>query len=189
MLCKKVRQQTNRKTKHQAGQAMMEFVLGLLVVITFFFFYVKMSAVFAIGNYYHYATFMAARAYYSSANSQDAQVQNAETVLQQMIAGRWKALIKPVAGNSATKGANIGPGPLKLEDAHANNWNDGVTFSYKSSLTIYPWSNQGQSVNLNLTSESWLGREESVDECMADKTKIQGNVGVTNVKVEWDNGC
>ncbi len=51
----------------QSGQAIMEFVLSLMVTLSFFFFFLKLSLMFAVGNYFHYATFMGARTYSSAA--------------------------------------------------------------------------------------------------------------------------
>ena len=65
MLCLKVEQKSEvmKKKGNRTGQALMEFVLGLMIVISFFFFFMKMSATFVVGNFIHYATFMSARAY------------------------------------------------------------------------------------------------------------------------------
>ena len=190
MACKKVRQQNGLKATQ--GQALIEFVLGLMIILSFFFFYVKMTAVFAIGNYVHYATFMAARAYASSDQSEDAQKQNAEGVMQKMVAGRWKAVIKSTGGNSAVPGVTIGGGSYYQADAAADTWNQGVTYDFSTTLSFYPWSRTGQSVNLKLTSESWMEREESSDECKTKKDRVSGLLASANggseVAVEWDNG-
>ena len=98
-----------RPEHNEEGQAMIEFILGLMIVISFFFFYVRMSALFAVGNYIHYATFMAARAYSSSAATQDDQTQNAASVIKTMLSGKYKTLITPKGGDgSSIKGVSIG---------------------------------------------------------------------------------
>lgn len=195
MLCTKVEQKSevSRKAAHQSGQALMEFVLGLMIVISFFFFFMKMSATFVVGNYIHYATFMSARAYASSAKSLGDQQTNAETVLQKMVGGRWKALIKPDANASGSiPGGYVGPGSYSQETPAEDFWNQGTSFSFTSKLSIYPWSKEGQGIDLKLTSESWMPREQSVSECNQSKGKVVAGIssaGVTNVMVEWDNGC
>jgi hypothetical protein len=182
-----------RQHRNEKGQAMIEFILGLMIVISFFFFYLKMSAVFAVGNYVHYATFMSARAYASSAQNPDAQRENASAVLTAMLGNRFKTLIKGKEGDgSSITGATIGPGPYYAEEPALDNWNQGVMFHFTSKLSLYPWSRDGQSVMLDLTSESWMPREDSTDECLGKKQKITGMLsgsGVNNVGVEWDNGC
>lgn len=169
---------------------MVEFILGLMIVISFFFFFVRMSAIFAAGNYVHYATFMSARAYASSAATADVQLQNASSELGAMLSGRFKTLIKPKDGDgSSIPGATIGNGPYF---SAADSWNQGVTFHYTAKLSMYPWSRDGQSIPLDLTSESWMPKEDSVTECEAKKPLIVQQLstsGVTNVILEWDNGC
>lgn len=176
--------------KSQSGQALIEFVLGLMIVISFFFFYVKMAAIFAVGNYIHYATFMAARAYSSGATSPDEQTANAEAVLQKMLVGRYKALLKPSSDSTGSiPGATVGGGQWFQEDAALDFWNQGVTYSYETKIALYPWSKGNQAITMKLTSESWMRKEDSEAECNAKKARIQGGVRLPNIAVEWDNGC
>ena len=195
MLCTKVEQKSEvRKQKgNRAGQALMEFVLSLMIVISFFFFFIKMSATFVIGNFVHYATFMSARAYMSSAATQGEQQSRAEEVLRKMVGGRWKAIVKPDTNSAGNvPGGFVGSGPIAQESMAQDFWNQGATFSYTSKLSVYPWSKEGQGVDLKLTSESWMPREQSVDECVQTKAKVTSelsNAGINGALVEWDNGC
>ncbi len=179
----------------ESGQAAMEFVLSLLLLLTFFFFIVRLCAVFAIGNYIHYATFMGARAYFASAENPGAQITRAETVMESALGSRWKRFISRRAeeGNSEIEGVGIGGGYFfNNESKERNAWNQGVTFSFRSKLEMYPWSRAGTSANLDLASESWLGREETTAECLNQTQKkiSQGMPGdLKNISLEWDNGC
>lgn len=186
MVWKNFRQQTSKQA--QQGQAIMEFLLGLLMVISFFFFYVKLAAVFAIGNYIHYATFMSARAYVSSAASEADQKSNAQAVIESMLVGRWKHLLQPKEGNEV-KGLTIGQGNFYGDDPYGNYWNQGVTYHFQSKLSLYPWNrNQGAPpILLDLTSESWLGREQSTDECKG-KTKAKIKTLIRDADIYWENG-
>jgi hypothetical protein len=176
---------------------MIEFILGLMIVISFFFFFVRMSMVFAAANYAHYATFMAARAYQSSAQNTETQVANATSVITAMLNKRFKTLITGKGGDgNSIPGATIGPGPYFLagvsDPVQQDSWNQGVTFHFTGKLAMYPWSNNNQSIALDLQSESWLPREDTIDECNSKKVTTQGllsGAGVNNVVVEWDNGC
>ena len=172
---------------------MVEFILGLMIVISFFFFYVRMCMVFAAGNYVHYATFMAARAYQSSAQNPGTQVENATSVITAMLGGRFKTLITGKGGDgNSIPGAFIGPGPYYTENPIQDSWNQGVTYHFTGKLSLYPWSKTGQSIALDLQSESWMPREDTTDECNAKKAATQSllsGTGVSNVTVEWDNGC
>ena len=181
MVWKKVKSQIWKRPTE--GQAMIEFILGLMMVISFFFFYVKLAAVFAVGNYIHYATFMAARAYQSSAAD---QTDNADKVMVSMIGGRWKHLIKATGGNSTVKGATIGPGTFYGDNPFLCSWNQGVTFHFQSSVSLYPWDKAAPPIKLDLTSESWAGREQNTAECNATKGKVQGNLN--GAVAYWDNG-
>ncbi len=179
--------------QNQSGQAITEFVLGLMIMISFFFFFIKMAAVFVIGNYIHYATFMSARTYMASASKLETQKDNAEQVLRKMIAGRWKNIIKPDsnASSGAIPGGFVGKGQI-MEDSPAESWNEGATYSFIAKMTMHPWNAQGELLELKLTSESWMPREQSEEECAATKQKIQTQIKslVPNSKVmEWQNGC
>lgn len=192
MKCKKRFQKNDLRPQRSSrvhGQAITEFVLGLMIMVSFFFFFIKMAMVFAIGNYVHYVTFMAARAYTTSHSSASSQEEAGEMIFNQMIKSRWKKIIIPVGGAN-TPGATVGPGKI-VQDNPLNQWNYGATFTYSTKLELYPFSTGGASVDLKLTSESWMPREEAQDECLQTKASIQANVnGAVGrpIQVEWD-GC
>lgn len=177
--------------QNRCGQAITEFILGMMIMVSFFFFFIKMAVVFAIGNYVHYSTFMAARAYMSSASTIDAQEENGTQVLSQMLGGRWKKIIKPEGSGGSIPGGYVGPGKI-FADQPLNYWNQGATFSYSSKLELYPFSDEGIAVNLKLTSESWMPRDESRSETAEAVNKIKAAAsGAASVqggvsKVVWD---
>ena len=187
-----------QKKKNESGQALTEFLLGLMIVISFFFFYVKMAAVLAIGNYIHYATFMAARAYVSSAGSEEIQRTSAESVLKAMIGTRYRAVAPgmecesgcPQNSANGTVGGRIGGGPYFQDSAEKNRWNQGVTYSYKAKLSLFPFSRENESLTMKLTSESWFPREESEEETKEARGKIASLLSSKGqgIQVEWDNG-
>ena len=194
---KKVKQKSavGKNRGGRAGQALMEFVLGIMIMISFFFFFMKLSGVFVIGNFIHYATFMSARAYMSSAKTQGAQQSNAEDVLRKMVAGRFNGIVNADSGATGSiPGGFIGEGPSY--SAQLDSWNQGATFTYDANLSLYPWSKQGQGIVLKLTSESWMQREQSEDECkngtMAGKVLGSLSAGLPAIgagDLELDNGC
>ena len=146
----------------------------------------KGNRTFVVGNFIHYATFMSARAYMSSAKTEDDQKSNAETVLKKMVGGRWKSLIKPDASVSGSMlGGFVGAGSYAQENPALDYWNQGASYSYTSKLSIYPWSKEGQGIDLKLTSESWMPREQSEDETLITKGKVESQIAA---QVEWDNG-
>jgi hypothetical protein len=174
------------------GQSTIEFALTLMLVAIFSLFYVQLSLVFAYGNYVHYATFMSARAYLSSGQSKSEQAGRARDVIVKMLQ-RSEA----EAGSSRFPALGKGSGPgnppgFQVDDPaqyDATNrdfsWMQGVRYTFRSRLFAVPLGKStaapGQSVNtVTLTSESWLGRETSYEECAEEMTARKGI---------FDNGC
>ncbi|MBL7714790.1 MAG: hypothetical protein JNL01_04930 [Bdellovibrionales bacterium] len=85
-------------------------------------------------------------------------------------------------------GISIGEGPNFLADKKDFSWLEGVRYSFRSRIFLMPLGSRNPSSSapdsaqqmLELTSESWLGREPNEDEC----------VDLMN-KEKWifDNGC
>jgi hypothetical protein len=186
MKCKKsVQMKSFRCLKSgQCGQAITEFILGMMILISFSFFFIKMAAVFAIGNYIHYATFMAARSYMSSHDKVATQKESSEQVMKSMIGGRWKGIITASGGGGVVPGVTVGDGPI-YQDEPGNFWNQGVSFAFNSKLSLYPWGQKGQSVTLKLVSESWMPREETAEECQAKKEEVKKTADA--LEVQWDD--
>ncbi len=167
----------------------------LAVLISFFMFFVKLSCTMVVANYVHYATFMAARAYQSSEINPDQQLQNAEAVLKETLGNRFKSIIRPDPGakglaeqSTGVPGGNVGSGPILLqEDALRYQWNQGVTYAFKALLGFFPFVSargENQTITISLVSESWAGRETTVEECLNRKKQM----GAVAPLLEWDNG-
>lgn len=180
----------------EAGQAVIEFSLSLMVILSFCFFFIKLAVVFAVSNYVQYATFMSARAYQSSSTTLEDQVFRAAEVLRKTVDGKWKGLIRGVDGDGSVAGVNgptIGQGPYYEENPMVNFWNQGVTYTFITKLSFYPFSTQGTQMNLKLRSEAWQGREESIQECLEKKNKLNSVLGAGgSIRIYWENadhGC
>ncbi len=183
--------------KHEEGQATVEFALTLILLMAFTLFFLQLSLVFAVGNYVHYATFMAARAYLSSGSSDTDQVTRAENVI--------RAMLKKSAGNSTDRfpsiaigtggdtvgginGLLVGPGAQWAPPTRDSSWMQGVRYTFRSRLFMIPLGgtpstngSSSSSVNsVTLTSESWLGHEPSYQDCQAYMGSVKGI---------FDNGC
>jgi hypothetical protein len=113
------------------------------------------------------------------------QEENAKQVLQSMVSGKFKGLIQAKSGD----GIFVGDGNYFSSLGPIEEWNHGASYQFSAKLSFYPFSANDQAVLLDLTSESWMPRERSEDECQKAKAKIEAMTGVQNVKVEWDNGC
>jgi hypothetical protein len=185
--------------RQEGGQATVEFALSLIILMAFTLFYLQLTLIFGIGNYVHYATFMAARAYLSAGPSRGDQVDRANAVIIQTLkksagqagADRFSPYVK------ATGGGGDGPPGVDINDATYNandpvySFFQGIRYTYKS--TIFPQlignmpassasTGPGGPNVLTLKSESWLGREASYSECRTEMQTQHGNA-------YFDNGC
>jgi hypothetical protein len=172
------------KKNSEAGQSSIEFALTLILLMAIILFYMQLTLVFAYGNYVHYATFMAARAYLSAGPSQEDQAERAKDVLTRMLGGPGGAKFQFIGrgeGGGDPPGAEIGPGSAFRDGDRSLSWMQGVRYSFRSRLFILPLGRRQVSSSANtltLTSESWLGREPSFQECAGE---LAGR--------EFDNGC
>jgi hypothetical protein len=163
------------------GQALIEFVLGLLVIFSFFFFFIRMCAIFAVANYIHYATFMAARAYSSASGNNADREERASEVLDRTVKGKFKSLIRAEA-------ETVGRGDLY--DDTENFWNQGVSYPFKAKLSLHPFTPKSNAIVMDLVSESWMPTNPGLDEVKKEKDSIKASLqagGVSNVAVWWDH--
>ena len=175
--------------KNEWGQSTVEFALTLILLLAFVLFFFQLSLVFAWGNYVHYATFMSARAYLSSGLDESDQRDRARAVIVQMLkrsAGmsgidKFPTIAKGVGGSDVPGFEVDSPAQYKPHD-RSYSWMQGVRYTFKSKLFMIPFagSKRGSLNSVTLTSESWLGREATSQECQQD-------MGRQN----WifDNGC
>ncbi len=183
----------------EAGQSTIEFALMLTLCLGFVMFFVRLSLVMAYGNLVQYAAFMSARAYQSAGpgGGDDDQKDRATRIIVKLLkksegqtgTERFPQIAQAVGGTLELPGASIGPGPQYQSDNRDLSWQVGVRYSFRSRLfsaffgkkvTPKPVAKGAQQEGmLSLTSEAWLGREPSEDECMSE-------MGAPR---EIDNGC
>lgn len=178
--------------KHQeAGQSTVEFALMIMLLMGVTLFYVQVSLVMGFGNYVHYATFMAARAFLSGAATTDMQTTAAKNVIISTLklgvgqpnTDRWSNLGIGIGGGDPTgfltQAAQFNPSDPDYS------WMQGGRYTFKSRLFMIPLSVGGPSngsVNsVTLTAESWLGREPTDQDCSTWMSKRNG--------AYFDNGC
>jgi hypothetical protein len=174
----------------------------MVFLLSFILFFLQLTFVFAFGNYAHYATFMAARALQSGGGTPEDQKTRAKSVIIQTLklsegfagADRYPSLAKAVGGEEDLRGANIGEFRGNKEEFQfdrtdkAKSWLEGVRYTFRSKLflmALKPSLNGTESGldeegGFELTSESWLQRDPSYQECSA----LMGASGG-----EFDNGC
>jgi len=184
---------SHSRRKNEAGQSTLEFALVLFLLMSFLLFYVQLALMMGYGNYAHYATFMAARAYLSAGPTPTDQQQRAETVIVRMLKkgqgqegiDRFPSIAK-ANGDGDPKGVQIGAGTNFSETNRHLSWIQGVRYSFKSRLFLMPLgtgSGAAASVSSSsviLNSESWLGREPAYNDCQGDMATKEGI---------FDNGC
>ena len=169
----------------QKGQSSVEFIISFMVIIGFVFMYVKVAMNFTNGYVVHYANFMASRAllvYEGNNNTPDGGDGAAKTRALEV----WGTYnIEGVLGAAA--------GSLVLEQrlpgSIANTVFVGTTASYQDRFTIF--GNVGSTEKLNFQSESFLGREPSIAECVERTCEAFKELGIdcgSNTTV-MDNGC
>jgi hypothetical protein len=172
--------------KKEEGQATVEFALVMLLMLGFILFYIQLSFIFAFGNFTHYATFMSARAFLSAGPDIQDQMERAQAVIKRTVktgsGDRFPSIAKGSGG-----GDPEGFETISTRGDRDSSWMNGVRYTFKSRLFLLPMGKDGgakggkKSVNeVTLTSESWLGREPTHDECKTEMGKYPGY---------WDNGC
>ncbi|RYZ73310.1 MAG: pilus assembly protein [Proteobacteria bacterium] len=168
----------NKKT-NESGQAILEFVLSMFFLLSVLLFTIQLTLFLAFGNYIQYATFMAARAYQSAGLNANDQVTRAQNVLNRTVKqGGQDRLAMVIKGQNP----EIGPGSIFRRADQSLSWQEGVRYDFKGRLFIMPLgpvripSGAGE---VDLTSEAWLGREPTYEECK--------NSMPPGAKI--DNGC
>lgn len=170
----------NRR-KRESGQAMIEFIIVSSLILTMIFAFVQIAWASAWGHYVHYSTFMAARAYLSSATSKLQQSDNATQVLRRMVKhqdGDKEALdfvAKKAAGDDRditdcpepVQGACVGEHPQwrTSPTSRAYSWAEGVQYNYGVKLYILPISSiveeKGKAVSIGVGEDkvqtTWSG--------------------------------
>lgn len=180
-----------RGKRKEEGQSTVEFALTLMLLMAFVFFFMQLSLIFGIGNYVHYATFMSARAYLSAGPNQDDQTTRAKNVIistlkaGQTLENRDRfPVAQATGGSSGLPGLDIDPPPFQMGNRSLS-WLQGVRYTFKSRLFLLPLTGAGGATNtspnsVQLSSESWLGREPSDSECQKQLGPMNGI---------YDNGC
>lgn len=164
--------------KSESGQGVIEFAIMLLFVVGFAFFMTQLSAYFTVANYAQYATFMAARAYMAGGLNQEDQFARADVVLVRMLrkssietgVDRWPAVARSLGGNARSGVADVGDGPALASDKNLTkdfSWQEGVRYEFvgRVKFATYGKPSSGSTGDIKLTSESWLGRSPTYEEC------------------------
>ena len=188
--------------RKESGQSTLEFVLTLILLIGFVLFYTRFAYFLGYANLVQYATFMSARAYESGAASRDDQETAAENVIVALLKkgqgqrNTERFAIARAENVGSPRGARIGNGANFVATDESFSWQQGVRYGFRGELfvslfgstptqaSVAPGENPG---TVKLTSESWLGREPTEEECREELNTRSSN-GIRLVEGP-DNGC
>lgn len=178
----------------QAGQSLIEFALAIFLVFGLLFFFIQLSLMLSWGNFVQYATFMSARAYLSGGTTPQDQEERAKDVLRRMVKkgnlssdDRFPMIARGYQGdsNGDIVGAAIGASQQFDSSNYDLSWMQGVRYTFRSRLFVLPIGRAGSPPSADagqaiLTSESWLGRDPTYQECLSAVQALKGQI---------DNGC
>lgn len=188
-----------RICRSERGQSTVEFALTMILLVGFILFFFQTSLMMGFASYAQYATFMAARAYLSAGTNVADQQDRATKVLSQMLKqannqgiDRFPFIAKGVSGsgggNSPVQGMSFDDTDHLDPTKRDSSWPLGVRYSFKGKIFIMPIgtgdpaAKNPSATSLSLTSETYLGREPTADECSSKEMPLRG-------KGIWDNGC
>jgi hypothetical protein len=221
-----------QRKRQEEGQVIVEFVIVFSMIATLIFLFVQMSWGIAWGHYVHYSTFMASRAYLSSAATHGDQYTAAGAVLKQTLKAGGKDIFpflspsraggeRDATGSEPVKGAMVGMHPEAIGKEHSRlySWAEGVQYNFNLKMFLLPISafvskgGDGQNIHpgkegsetrafafkgmIPFTSDSFLGREQSVDECYQEMRRLSTDTGISRgvegplqgMEFIEDNGC
>jgi hypothetical protein len=180
----------------ESGQSTVEFALTLILLLSFVLAFIQVSLVFAWGNFVHYATFMSARAYLSAGPTREDQQQRAKDVVIRMLkkgeggTDRFPLVARGEGGLDDVAGMELDGGTF-VPGERGSSWLQGVRYTFKSRVFLIPFAGKRgrrqvrgpaggkDDSSLTLTSESWLLRDPTTEECVTEM----------NGKGKYDNGC
>ena len=193
---------TTRTKKNEAGQSTLEFVLTIILLMGFVTFYTRFAFFLGYANVVQYATFMSARAYQSGAESIDDQKKAAENVIVALLKkgegqrNTERFSIARGENGGSPRGANIGQDTANFVATDDDfSWLQGVRYSFRGQLFVNLFGSRPTQASaasgaspgeVKLTSESWLGREPTAEECRRELATRSSN---GNRPEAPDNGC
>jgi hypothetical protein len=141
------------KLKEESGQVIVEFIIVFGLIATLIFLFVQMSWGIAWGHYAHYSTFMASRAYLSSAGTKADQYSAAGAVLAHTLKAGGKDIFpflspsraggdRDATGPEPVKGAMVGTHPEAIGKEHSRlySWAEGVQYNFNLRMFLLPIS-------------------------------------------------
>lgn len=169
--------------KNEIGQSSVEFIISFIMVIGFVFMYVKIALNFTNGYLVHYGNYVSSRAFMvfeSNSNSPAGSNSGAANIAKEA----WDSLgvDEMLGGVPVTRSINH-------TNAVGNNVFVGIIASFQDRFSIF--SNIGPTEMLEFRTESFLGREPTIAECVeriCSSFEVLG-IDCNNNTTVMDNGC
>ena len=191
------------KKNRQQGQGIVELLVTLFAFFTLAFMYVQVALSFSVANYFQYIVYMGSRAYLSGHVDEAEQKKMALRLLEATLQGGGRDRFSSIArgvGDGDITGVFVGRSPraaLGADSSRDTAWEQGVTYKFKMRMYMMPMvkgAKRGEDANLELTTESWLGRDPSEEECLQalQRRKSSGanaGSGAGGADYLYDNGC
>lgn len=173
-----------KKENLESGQSTIEFIVSFMLVIGFVFFYVKVALNFTNGYLVHYANYMSSRAFMVQETGSN-RADGSDTKSKQVAKEVWDSFnVENLLGGIEMNRGEFLPG------ANDNALFTGVTVEYEDRFSIF--SMVGTTEKLKFLSESFLGREPTIAECVERICEAFKGLGVSDCNdntLIMDNGC
>ncbi len=174
------------RSRKDSGQAAIEFIIVVVVVFFFLLFYLSLCMGMVLSEYVEYATFMTARTYKAAYVSEGSQREYADRAFRNYFyfQGRQD---QPKIPETLLKINGLqfdGAGPRGDQKTAGVRVDYEVPFFYLPPIFLPPadQNSVGNATKLNLTAESYLGREPTLNEVKSDLSKI-----VQDKKLRFDS--
>ncbi|PIP92964.1 MAG: hypothetical protein COW00_06610 [Bdellovibrio sp. CG12_big_fil_rev_8_21_14_0_65_39_13] len=172
-------------SESENGQSTIEFLISFVFVLGFLFLFLRLSIVYTNGYLMHYATFSASRAYMVADNGD----KNAEGS-DGLAFTKAKAVFDKIVNTTQIFGQTIQLKENSMDSENMNSLLVGVFADLNEYFMVPGVTNSRK--DLNLKSESFLGREPTRGECIQSVCEVIK--GITSVSCSAmvtldDNGC
>lgn len=155
--------------QNSRGQSTVEFIVSFSSVFLFIFFFIKLSFNYTEGFLIHYSTFMASRSYLVQDNGRN-DMSDPRRIFN---------FFTPNDSHAASR----------LKSISEEGIFRGLYYDFEQKFS--PSNIIGGSGSMKLTSESYIGKEPTAQECISRICAILGNSGpnCNTFKTFADNGC
>ena len=146
---------------------MVEFMISVIVIMFFLFLMLSLSILMVTSEYMEYAAFMAARTYRTGYSTASSQQTRGRAIAQRYVDNVSNLLSNNTANIEMIDGGDAGAPRLNNAIGDQGGGLAGVRISYRIPIFYLPPVFAGTFIdpNITLTTETFLGRDPSAEEC------------------------